>query len=245
MRASVVRRKFLDFFVRNGHTEVVSAPIVPVGDPTLLFTNAGMNQFKDVFLGRESRPYKRATSSQKCLRVSGKHNDLETVGSTERHHTFFEMLGNFSFGDYFKREAIHFAWQLLTGDYGIPRQRLYATVFAEDEEAFAIWRQEIGLEESRIWRGGEKDNYWMMGDTGPCGPCSEVHYDRGAERGERCQHPFCRNQDPTACPHFGSSNCPRFFELWNLVFMQFERREDGSVTPLPNPSIDTGAGLER
>jgi len=245
MRASVVRRKFLDFFVRNGHTEVVSAPIVPVGDPTLLFTNAGMNQFKDVFLGRESRPYKRATSSQKCLRVSGKHNDLETVGSTERHHTFFEMLGNFSFGDYFKREAIHFAWQLLTEDYGIPRERLYATVFAEDEEAFAIWRQEIGLEESRIWRGGEKDNYWMMGDTGPCGPCSEIHYDRGAERGERCEHPFCRNGKPTACPHFGSSNCPRFFELWNLVFMQFDRHEDGSVTPLPNPSIDTGAGLER
>jgi len=245
MQASEVRRRFLDFFVRNGHTEVVSAPIVPVGDPTLLFTNAGMNQFKEVFLGRESRPYSRATSSQKCLRVSGKHNDLETVGSTERHHTFFEMLGNFSFGDYFKREAINFAWQLLTEDYGIPRQRLYATVFAEDDEAFAIWRHEIGLEESRIWRGGEKDNYWMMGDTGPCGPCSEIHYDRGATRGERCEHPFCRNQNPTACPYFGSSNCPRFFELWNLVFMQFDRLEDGSVTPLPNPSIDTGAGLER
>jgi len=245
MRAREVRRKFLDFFVRNGHTEVVSAPIVPVGDPTLLFTNAGMNQFKNVFLGRERRPYKRATSSQKCLRVSGKHNDLETVGSTERHHTFFEMLGNFSFGDYFKREAIHFAWQLLTEDYSIPQERLYATVFTEDDEAYKIWRDEIGLKESRIWRGGEKDNYWMMGDTGPCGPCSEVHYDRGVERGKRCKHSFCRDGNPTACPHFGSSKCPRFFELWNLVFMQFERREDGSVTPLPNPSIDTGAGLER
>jgi len=245
MRGEDVRRVFLDFFVRHGHTEVVSAPIVPVGDPTLLFTNAGMNQFKNVFLGLEKRPYKRATSCQKCLRVSGKHNDLETVGSTERHHTFFEMLGNFSFGDYFKKEAIKFAWQLLTGDYAIPPDRLYATVYEEDDEAFEIWRNEVGLEEARIWRGGRKDNYWMMGDTGPCGPCSEVHYDRGKERGQRCEHPFCREARPTDCPYFGSSVCPRFFELWNLVFMQFEQHEDGRVEPLPRPSIDTGAGLER
>lgn len=245
MRSEQVRRVFIDFFVRRGHTEVVSAPIVPVGDPTLLFTNAGMNQFKNVFLGVEKRSFKRATSCQKCLRVSGKHNDLETVGSTERHHTFFEMLGNFSFGDYFKKEAIKFAWDLLTGDYAIPSEKLYATVYEEDEEAYRLWRVEIGLESGRIWRGGRKDNYWMMGDVGPCGPCSEIHYDRGVEYGRRCSRSYCRQGEPVSCGFFGSSECPRFFELWNLVFMEFEQHEDGSRTLLPNPSIDTGAGLER
>ena len=242
MDAVDVRRRFLDFFVERGHEEVPSSSIVPVGDPTLLFTNAGMNQFKDVFLGREKRSYSRAASCQKCLRVSGKHNDLETVGSTERHHTFFEMLGNFSFGDYFKSEAIRYAWDLMVEVYGISAGRLYATVYEKDEEAYALWREEIGIEPERIWRGGAEDNYWMMGEVGPCGPCSEIHYDKGEEFA--CEA-FCREGRAVECGRFGGSDCPRFFELWNLVFMQYERTPDGEEIPLPNPCVDTGAGLER
>ncbi|MCX7702789.1 MAG: alanine--tRNA ligase [Planctomycetota bacterium] len=242
MDAKTVRRLFLDYFVRNGHTEVSSAPLVPFGDPTLLFTNAGMNQFKNVFLGLEKRSYSRATSCQKCLRVSGKHNDLETVGRTERHHTFFEMLGNFSFGDYFKKEAIKFAWELLTEVYKIPQERLYATVYKDDYEAYEIWLREIGLPEEKIWKGGEKDNFWMMGDVGPCGPCSEVHYDKGEKYSCGVYDGKCIT---VACDRFGSSDCKRFFELWNLVFMEYEQHSDGVRTRLPKPSVDTGAGLER
>jgi alanyl-tRNA synthetase len=242
-----IRRHFLDYFARNGHEAVASSSLVPLDDPTLLFTNAGMNQFKDVFTGRATRPYKRATSSQKCVRAGGKHNDLENVGRTARHHTFFEMLGNFSFGDYFKRDAIRFAWELLTGDLGIPKDRLVATVFGgdqaagvgADDEARALWREITGLPDERILGLGLKDNFWAMGETGPCGPCSEVHYHIGdtvpcAEEaaGRKCQGAAC--------------DCDRWVEIWNLVFMQFERKTPGgALEPLPAPSIDTGAGLER
>ncbi|NMC71352.1 MAG: alanine--tRNA ligase [Myxococcales bacterium] len=229
MQARDIRRKFLDFFRSHGHEVVPSSALVPRSDPTLMFTNAGMVQFKDVFLGRETRPYVRAASCQKCIRISGKHNDLENVGRTSRHHTFFEMLGNFSFGDYFKRDAIRFGWELLTEGYGLSPDRLIATVFEEDDEAYEIWRRQVGIPESRLFRCGAKDNFWAMGDTGPCGPCSEILYDRGPAFGE-------------ATPDNGE----RYFELWNLVFMQFERKvADGPLAPLPKPSIDTGAGLER
>ena len=217
-----VRELFLEFFEKKGHTRVKSASLVPEGDPTLLFVNAGMVPFKNVFLGLEKRPYKRAVSCQKCLRVSGKHNDLEQVGYTSRHHTFFEMLGNFSFGDYFKEEAIEFAWEFVTEVLKIPKEKIYVSVFREDEEAFRIWNERIGLPGERIWRLGEEDNFWQMGDTGPCGPSSEIYVDRGEDYGEE-----------------------RFLEIWNLVFMQFEREEDGTLKPLPNPNIDTGMGLER
>jgi alanyl-tRNA synthetase len=228
-----VRERFLRYFEERGHTIVRSSSLVPKDDPTLLFTNAGMVQFKEAFLGREQRPYSRATTAQKCVRAGGKHNDLENVGRTARHHTFFEMLGNFSFGDYFKREAIEYGWELLTVHFGLPKERLWATIFREDDEAFRLWQEVTGIPADRIVRLGEKDNFWAMGDTGPCGPCSEIVIDQGP--GVGCRRPTCDI-------HCG---CDRFLELWNLVFMQFDRAADGTMTPLPKPSIDTGAGLER
>jgi len=229
--AREIRETFLRYFEERGHRRVASASLVPESDPTLMFVNAGMVPFKRVFLGEETRDYARATSSQKCMRVSGKHNDLENVGRTPRHHTFFEMLGNFSFGDYFKAEAIEYAWGLLTDGIGFDPDDLVVSVFQEDDEAFEIWRDAIGLPESKIYRLDEKENFWSMGDTGPCGPCSEIHYDWGA----RPEHP---DDDP-------SSETGRFMEIWNLVFMQFNRDASGAMTPLPRPSIDTGGGLER
>ncbi|WP_338832895.1 Alanine--tRNA ligase [Moorella humiferrea] len=234
MTGNELRQKFLNFFAGKGHTIVPSSSLVPVDDPTLLFTNAGMVQFKDVFLGLDRRPYKRATTAQKCVRAGGKHNDLDTVGRTARHHTFFEMLGNFSFGDYFKREAIAFAWEFLTRVLELPPERLWITVFQEDAEAFQLWQEVAGVPAERIVRMGEKDNFWAMGDTGPCGPCSEIIYDRGPEHA--CGAPLCA---------LGACDCDRWLEIWNLVFMQYERDEAGNLTPLPRPSIDTGMGLER
>ncbi|MCX5901781.1 MAG: alanine--tRNA ligase, partial [Proteobacteria bacterium] len=231
--AAEIRQAFLDYFKSKGHTAVESSALLPQNDPTLLFTNAGMVQFKDMFLGQETRPYTRATSSQKCMRAGGKHNDLENVGRTARHHTFFEMLGNFSFGDYFKKDAIAYAWEFITGLAKIPADRLYVTVFREDDEAYAIWRNDVGVAEDRILRMGEKDNFWSMGDTGPCGPCSEILIDQGPEFS--CGRPDCG----VGC------DCDRYLELWNLVFMQFNRDASGAMTPLPKPSIDTGMGLER
>ncbi len=241
LSGSEVRRMFLDYFVSKGHKEVHSSSLVPQNDPTLLFTNAGMNQFKDVFLGIEKRDYNKATSSQKCVRAGGKHNDLENVGFTNRHHTFFEMLGNFSFGDYFKKDAIAYAWELVTSPewFGIEKDRLYATIFkgeqgiARDDEAYEHWLA-VGVPPERIFEMGMKDNFWMMGDTGPCGPCSELHYDMG---------PAASDAGHTDC-QFGCE-CGRYVEIWNLVFMQFDKQPDGTLTPLPKPSIDTGAGLER
>ena len=228
-----IRKSFLDFFKKNGHTVVPSSSLVPIDDPTLLFTNAGMVQFKKVFLGQEKRPYKRATTAQKCLRVGGKHNDLENVGRTRRHHTFFEMLGNFSFGDYFKEQAIWFAWTFLTKELGLPKERLYVTVYKDDDEAANLWKKIANIPDSRIYRLGEKDNFWAMGDTGPCGPCSEILVDQGEEMacGPNCEIGVC--------------DCDRYLEVWNLVFMQYNRDESGNLTPLPKPSIDTGMGLER
>jgi alanyl-tRNA synthetase len=235
-----IRRKFLDYFVQRGHREVHSSSLVPANDPTLLFTNAGMNQFKDVFLGVEKRDYRRATTSQKCVRAGGKHNDLENVGFTARHHTFFEMLGNFSFGDYFKKDAIAFAWELITSKdwYAIPREKLYVTIFKgegavpRDDDAYNLWLAHVA--KNRIYEFGLKDNFWQMGDTGPCGPCSEIHYDMG---------PAASDQGHTDC-EFGCE-CGRYVEIWNLVFMQFDRDAGGVLNPLPAPSIDTGMGLER
>lgn len=229
-----IRQKFLDYFASKGHTIVSSSSLVPYNDPTLLFTNAGMNQFKDVFLGLEQRPYRTAATAQKCVRAGGKHNDLETVGRTARHHTFFEMLGNFSFGDYFKREAISYAWEFLTEVLGLPPEKLWTTVYLDDDEAYNLWQEIAGIPPERIVRLGEKDNFWAMGDTGPCGPCSEIIIDRGEKY--RCRAPECA---------LGVCDCDRWLELWNLVFMQFNRSEDGTLTPLPRPSIDTGMGLER
>jgi alanyl-tRNA synthetase len=238
---SEIRRKFLDFFVQKGHKEVHSSSLVPANDPTLLFTNAGMNQFKDVFLGLEKRDYNRATTSQKCVRAGGKHNDLENVGFTNRHHTFFEMLGNFSFGDYFKKDAVAYAWELITspGWFGIAKDNLYVTIFngeggvPRDAEAHHLWLSQ-GIPKERIFEMGLKDNFWQMGDTGPCGPCSEIHYDMGPTASEH-GHAEC---------HF-PCDCGRYVEIWNLVFMQFDRDAGGKLTPLPKPSIDTGMGLER
>jgi len=230
MTGSQTRQKFLDYFAQRGHRIVRSSSLVPANDPTLLFTNAGMNQFKDVFLGQEKRDYSRATTSQKCVRAGGKHNDLDNVGYTRRHHTFFEMLGNFSFGDYFKREAIDFAWELVTREYGLKKDKLYVTVFREDDDAERLWQEVTGIPKSRIFRLDEKDNFWQMGETGPCGPCSELHYDFGEIAG------------PGEFPHDPGE---RFVEIWNLVFMQFDRDASGKMTPLPKPSIDTGMGLER
>lgn len=230
MTADEIRESFLKYFESKGHTVVKSASIIPENDPTLLFVNAGMVPFKNVFLGLEKRPYTRATSCQKVFRVSGKHNDLENVGYTPRHHTFFEMLGNFSFGDYFKKEAIEYAWEYVTQVLGIPQDRLLVSIFEEDDEAFEIWNKVIGLPQDRIKRMGYKDNFWSMGDTGPCGPCSEIYFDKGEKFGN---------------PEFGSDEDNRYLEIWNLVFMQYNRDEKGILHPLPNPSIDTGMGLER
>lgn len=239
MKTSEIRKKFLSFFESKGHQVVPSSSLVPGNDPTLLFTNAGMVQFKDVFTGRETRSYLRATSSQRCVRAGGKHNDLENVGYTARHHTFFEMLGNFSFGDYFKRDAIHYAWELLTSVYGLPADKLTVTVYHEDDEAYQIWADEVGVPAERIIRIGDNkgaryasDNFWQMADTGPCGPCSEIFYDHG---------PAIWGGPPGSPEEDGD----RFIEIWNLVFMQFERAADGSMTPLPKPCVDTGMGLER
>jgi alanyl-tRNA synthetase len=232
MTTAEIRGAFLDYFAKNGHQTVSSSSLVPNNDPTLLFTNAGMNQFKDVFLGAEKRNYVRAVSSQRCVRAGGKHNDLENVGYTARHHTFFEMLGNFSFGDYFKIDAIRFAWAFLTEELKLPKEKLLVTVYAEDDEAFDIWANEIGMPEDKIIRIGTSDNFWSMGDTGPCGPCSEIFYDHGA-------HIW---GGPPGSPE---EDGDRFIEIWNLVFMQFNRQSDGTMQPLPKPSIDTGMGLER
>jgi len=239
MKSSEIRQKFLDYFASKGHTIVASSSLVPHEDPTLLFTNAGMNQFKDVFLGFDKRPYTRAASSQKCVRAGGKHNDLENVGYTARHHTFFEMLGNFSFGDYFKRDAIKYAWELLTEVFKLPKDRLYVTVYAEDDEAYDIWTKEVGLAADRVIRIGDNkgaryasDNFWMMGDTGPCGPCTEIFYDHGAHI-------------PGGLPGTPEEDGDRYIEIWNNVFMQFNRDEAGVMHPLPKPSVDTGMGLER
>ncbi len=234
MTGDEVREQFLRFFEGKGHRRVPSSSLVPARDPTLLFANAGMNQFKEVFLGKDLRSYARATTSQKCVRAGGKHNDLENVGRTRRHHTFFEMLGNFSFGDYFKQDAIRYAWELITEIYGLPRERLWVTVFREDDEAERLWREIAGVPAERIHRSGEKDNFWQMGDTGPCGPCSEIFYDYGPEGLEpgEADLPF-------------PADVSRYVEIWNLVFMEFERDADGSLHRLPSPSIDTGMGLER
>jgi len=232
--SSDIRRTFLEYFEQRQHTIVESSSLVPVDDPTLLFANAGMNQFKDVFLGIDKRPYTRATTSQKCVRAGGKHNDLDTVGRTPRHHTFFEMLGNFSFGDYFKPEAIKYAWEFLTETVSLPQENLWATIFQDDDEAYELWQKITGIPTDRIVRLGEKDNFWAMGDTGPCGPCSEILYDRGLEYS--CGHPQCG---------IGVCDCDRWLEIWNLVFMQYNRDESGTMNPLPRPSIDTGMGLER
>ena len=234
MKSSEIRQSFIDYFVKQGHTYVPSSATVPDDDPTLLFTNAGMNQFKNTFLGVEKRDYSRATNSQKCVRAGGKHNDLEAVGHTARHHTFFEMMGNFSFADYFKKEAIHFAWELLTREFGIDKNRLYVSVFETDDDAADIWHKQEGVAKDRIFRFGEKDNFWRMGETGPCGPNSEIFYDHGDMPGE-ISDPF-KNIE---------SGGDRFVEIWNLVFMQFNESAPGIMTELPNPSIDTGGGLER
>jgi len=233
MTGNEIRTRFLQYFETMGHSVVESSSLVPQDDPTLLFTNAGMVQFKRVFMGEEHRDYVRAATCQRCVRAGGKHNDLENVGHTARHHTFFEMLGNFSFGDYFKKEAIDFAWKFLTGELGLDPSRLWVSVFREDDEAYGLWEQIEDLPKGRIIRLGEKDNFWAMGDTGPCGPCSEIHIDLGKEAG--CGRSECA----VGC------DCDRFLELWNLVFMQFYREADGTLTPLPKPSIDTGMGLER
>ncbi len=233
LTANEIRRRFLKYFQEFQHEVVPSSPLIPRNDATLLFANSGMVQFKGLFLGEEKRAYKRATTAQKCLRVSGKHNDLENVGRTSRHHTFFEMLGNFSFGDYFKEDAIRFAWNFVTQELGLDKAKLYATVYKDDDDAHALWQKVAGLSPDRIFRLGEKDNFWSMGDTGPCGPCSEIFIDQGADRacGPNCG--------------IGQCDCDRFLEIWNLVFMQYEQAADGTRTALPHPSIDTGMGLER
>jgi alanyl-tRNA synthetase (EC 6.1.1.7) len=227
--ADDLRQGFIRYFASHGHHAVPSSPLIPQADPTILFTNAGMNQFKRVFLGEEVRTYRRAVTVQKCMRAGGKHNDLENVGYTGRHHTFFEMLGNFSFGDYFKEEAVRFGWDFLTNVVGLPKDRLWVTVFRDDDEAYRLW-EKIGVPTSRIVRCGEKDNFWQMADTGPCGPCSEIHYDQGP-----------------AVPGDAEPNGEgdRVLEIWNLVFMQYDRDSTGTLKPLPKPSIDTGMGLER
>ena len=232
MKSSEIRDRFLKYFERQGHTIVSSSALIPGNDPTLLFTNAGMVQFKDVFLGQDKRPYVRATSSQRCVRAGGKHNDLENVGYTARHHTFFEMLGNFSFGDYFKRDAIRFGWEFLTGELKLPVEKLWVTVYAEDDEAANIWLKEVGVAPDRLIRIATSDNFWQMGDTGPCGPCTEIFYDHGPEI-------------PGGPPGSPDADGDRYIEIWNLVFMQYNRDEAGVLHPLPKPSVDTGMGLER
>src|SRR6516225_9590470 len=247
LSANEIRRQFIDFFVEeHDHTFVPSSSVVPADDPTLLFTNAGMNQFKDVFLGTGTRNYRRAVDTQKCIRAGGKHNDLDDVGKDTYHHTFFEMLGNWSFGDYFKKEAIAWAWELLTEVWGLDKERLHATVFAgdaaeglqADDEALELWRSQTDIHPSHIHRGSKKDNFWEMGETGPCGPCSEIHIDRGIEAAGYCAHPG---------QHCGVNvdGCARFIELGNLVFIQYDRDAGGKLTPLPMKHGDTGTGLER
>ena len=231
MTGNEIRRLFLEYFEKHNHRKVRSSSLVPQDDPSLLFVNAGMVQFKRTFLGEEKRDYVRAVTSQKCVRAGGKHNDLENVGYTARHHTFFEMLGNFSFGDYFKEKAIELAWDLLVNGYKLPIDKLWVSVYVDDDEAYDIWAENIGVSKARIVRCGEKDNFWSMGDTGPCGPCSEIHIDRGKEFG--CDNPDCG----VGC------ECDRYLEIWNLVFMQYSRDIAGKMTPLPKPSIDTGMGL--
>src|SRR5258705_6797243 len=238
MKSSEIRSSFLDYFKSKGHTLVPSSSLVPTNDPTLLFVNSGMVQFKDVFLGTDQRPYVRALSVQRCLRAGGKHNDLENVGYTARHHTFFEMLGNWSFGDYFKHDAIRFAWELLTKVYGLPPEKLWATVYIDDDEAYDIWTKEIGVSVERCIRIGDNmgakyasDNFWQMADTGPCGPCSEIFYDHGPEI-------------PGGPPGSPDEEGDRYIEIWNLVFMQFNRDDKGNLTPLPAPCVDPGMGLE-
>ncbi|WP_300674924.1 alanine--tRNA ligase [Desulfoluna sp.] len=233
MKGSEARKLFIDYFKKHNHRNVRSSSLVPSDDPTLLFTNAGMVQFKRTFIGEEKRDYSTAVTSQKCVRAGGKHNDLENVGYTARHHTFFEMLGNFSFGDYFKEQAITFAWDLLTNGYKLPVDKLWVSIYLDDDEAFEIWNKKMGVPEERIVRLGEADNFWSMGDTGPCGPCTEIHIDRGERFG--CDNPNCA----VGC------DCDRYLEIWNLVFMQYDRDAEGVLTPLPNPCIDTGMGLER
>lgn len=238
MNSFEIRKKFFDYFIRHHHTQVPSSSLIPAQDPTLLFTNAGMNQFKDVFLAKETRSYKRAVSIQKCIRAGGKHNDLENVGFTQRHLTFFEMMGNFSFGDYFKKEAIRFAWEFLTQELKLDGNKLYASVYRLDDEAYNIWHKDIGLPESRIVRLGEADNFWQMGDTGPCGPCTEIYVDRGVT--VECGTKTCT---PECCAP--GCHCDRFLEIWNLVFMQYDRQPDGTDKPLKQTGVDTGMGLER
>ncbi|HEN20946.1 MAG TPA: alanine--tRNA ligase, partial [Desulfobacteraceae bacterium] len=233
MNSKEIREKFLSYFKANGHEIVESSSLIPKDDPTLLFTNSGMVQFKRSFLGQENRGYTRAATSQKCVRAGGKHNDLDNVGYTQRHHTFFEMLGNFSFGDYFKEEAILWAWELLTRGYGLSESRLYVSVYKDDDEAYRLWEEKIGVPSERIVRLGDKDNFWAMGDTGPCGPCSEILFDQGPSLA--CGSPDCG----PGC------ECDRYLEIWNLVFTQFDRDPEGKMTPLPKPNIDTGMGLER
>ena len=232
IEANDIRQRFLDYFERRGHEVVASSPLVPANDPTLLFTNAGMVQFKEVFLGLEQRASPRAVTAQRCVRAGGKHNDLENVGYTARHHTFFEMLGNFSFGDYFKEQAIHYAWEFLTGELAVPKEKLWVTVYRDDAEAEAIWLQQVGVDKDRFSRCGEKDNFWSMGDTGPCGPCSEIFYDYG-------------ETVPGGPPGSADQDGDRYVEIWNLVFMEFNRDAEGKLHPLPRPSVDTGMGLER
>src|SRR4051795_715828 len=231
MNTKEIRRKFIDYFASQGHTPVASSSLVPGNDPTLLFTNAGMNQFKDVFLGVEKRPYQRAVTAQKCVRAGGKHNDLENVGYTARHHTFFEMLGNFSFGDYFKERAIELAWNLIVKEFGLPKDRLLVTVYAEDDDAARLWSKIAGLPERKIIRIPTSDNFWAMGDTGPCGPCSEIFWDHG-------------EHIPGGPPGSPDQDGDRFIEIWNLVFMQYEQMSKDQRVNLPKPSIDTGMGLE-
>jgi alanyl-tRNA synthetase len=237
MKAAEIRRRFLEYFRERGHAVRPSSPLVPGDDPTLLFTNAGMVQFKSVFLGQEEVAFDRAVTAQKCVRAGGKHNDLEEVGRTARHHTFFEMLGNFSFGDYFKQAAIEYAWEFLTREMGLDPDRLYFTVHHTDDEAARIWEEVTGASANRIYRLGDKDNFWQMAETGPCGPCSEVHFDARPKTE--------RGQDLPLEAFVEAGDRGEFIELWNLVFMQFDRDEDGTLNPLPAPSIDTGLGLER
>ncbi|MGH7631278.1 MAG: alanine--tRNA ligase-related protein, partial [Gemmatimonadales bacterium] len=249
MRSADIRRLFLDFFVARGHREVPSSSLEPRDDPTLLFTNAGMVQFKRTFLGQERRDYARATTCQKCVRAGGKHNDLEQVGHTRRHHTFFEMLGNFSFGDYFKRDAIGYAWEFVTSkDYlGIDPYRLRVTVHHTDHEARALWREIAGLPDDRIYGLGDQDNFWQMGDTGPCGPCTEIYVDLEWSAGREKAGAGGRRPEAVV-PQAEFERLAeegRYLEIWNLVFMQYDRAADGTLTPLPRPSVDTGAGLER
>ena len=232
MKTSEIRQAFIDFFESRDHQSIKSSPLVPANDPTLLFTNAGMVQFKDIFLGKDDQGYSKAVSVLRCLRAGGKHNDLENVGYTSRHHTFFEMLGNFSFGDYFKEDAILFAWDFITNELGLDRDRLWITIYQDDDEAAAIWLDKIGIGEDRLIRLGEKSNFWSMGETGPCGPCSEIFFDHGAHI----------DGGP---PGTDEEDGDRFVEIWNLVFMQYERQANGALIDLPKPSVDTGMGLER